>query len=95
MSTVQLRHWSKQPKATRRSPNFTHLTDLANRALVLRVVSRPIEGTGNTRRTAVYGRVRGSADIELGELVEFDVDLVLRTSLAHSLDFTSLRRTTR
>ena len=44
----------------------------------------------DTRRTTVYRRVRRSANVEFGELVELNVNLILRTPLALRLYFLGL-----
>lgn len=54
------------------------------------MVLGPVERTRHGRRARVDGRVGRGADVELGELVELDVDLVLWAALALSLDFLCL-----
>ena len=54
------------------------------------MVFRAREGIRDACRTAVDGRVRGSTDVEFGELVEFDIHLVLRVAFALGLDFLGL-----
>ena len=44
------------------------------------MIFRSIERTCNTRGSAVYWRVGRRTDVKLCELIEFNVDLVLRTS---------------
>ena len=51
-----------------------------------------VERTGDAWRSAIYWRVRRSADIEFSELIKLNVNLVLRTSLALGLDLLGLRR---
>ena len=48
------------------------------------------EGVRNTGRSAVDESERGSTDVELGKLVEFGVDLVLRAALALGFDLLGL-----
>ena len=44
------------------------------------MIFRSIERACNTRGSAVYWRVGRRTDVKLCELIEFNVDLVLRTS---------------
>ena len=76
---------SKQLQAT---AVLAHLADLAHNAdgaLVLGVVLGSIKSTLLERCAAVDGCVTGSADLELSELVEFDLYCVMRIALALSL----------
>ena len=50
-----------------------------------------IERARDARLAAVKGRVGCGTDVELGELVELNVDFVLRATLALGLDFLGLR----
>lgn len=45
---------------------------------------------GDVGRAAVDGSIGSRADVELGELVEFDLDLVLRVALALGFDLLRL-----
>jgi hypothetical protein len=54
------------------------------------VVLGTSEGVGHTRRAAEDGSEGGGADIELGELIELDIDRILRVALALSLDLLGL-----
>lgn len=47
-------------------------------------------GIGDAGRAAVDGSIRSGADVELGELVEFNIDIVLRVALTLSLDLPRL-----
>lgn len=51
------------------STNFTHLANLTDLPLELRMVLRSIERTSDTGRTAIDRCVGRSADIEFGELI--------------------------
>ena len=81
-----------QPQSATRRPNRTNLTYLAYRTLVLGVVLRTIERTGETGLASIDGCVRGTANVEFAESVELDVDGVVRRALAHSFDFSCLGR---
>lgn len=54
------------------------------------MVFRTVERTGDIWRAAIYWRVRRSADVEFSELIEFNIDLVLRTPFALGLDLLCL-----
>lgn len=72
---------------------LTDLTDLANGAdgaLELGVVLAAVEGARLEGRAAVDGRVGGGADVELGKLVELDLDSVVGVALALGLDLLCL-----
>lgn len=90
LSTVRLRARSKQSDPTRRSPYLAHLADPAELALVLRMVLRSVKWAGGAGRPAVDGGKRRCAHVELGKLIEFDVDFILRASLTLCLDFLGL-----
>lgn len=46
------------------------------------MVLRPVEGASSAGRSTVDRRKRRSAHVELGKLVELDVDFILRATLA-------------
>lgn len=71
--------------------NLAYLTHCADRALVPGMVLGPVKGALLVCGAAIDGRVAGGADLELGELVELDLDRVARVVLALCLDFTCLR----
>lgn len=71
----------KQFQATPVLPNLAHLADPAHLSLELGLVLRPVIRTLLVRRAAVDGRVAGGADIELGELVELDLDCIAGVAL--------------
>ena len=56
------------------------------------MVLGPCERIRHAGRPAVDGRVGRRANVELGELVELDVDLVLRVPFALRLDLLGLFR---
>lgn len=70
--------------------DLAHLADGAHGALVLAVVLGPVERALLIRVAAVDGRVAGSADLELGELVELDLNLVVRVALSQCLGLLGL-----
>lgn len=70
--------------------HLAHLADGAHGALVLAVVLGPVEGALLVRRAAVDGRVASRADLELSELVELDLNLVVRVSLCKRLGLLGL-----
>ena len=82
----------KQPDPARWSTNFANLTNLADLALKLRMIFRTIKRTSHIGRTAIYRRMRRSADVEFSELIKFNVDLVLWTSFTLRLDLFGLWR---
>lgn len=81
---------NEQAQATGWGANLGHLGYPADTALVLFVVLGTSEGVGHTRRAAEDGGEGGGADIELGELIELDIDGILRVALALSLDLLRL-----
>lgn len=70
--------------------NLAHLADSAHGALVLAVVLGPVKRALLVRRAAVDGRVAGRADLELGELVELNLNLVMRVALSKRLGLLGL-----
>ena len=54
------------------------------------MVLGPIVRTCDTRLIRVYRRVRRSADLELGKLVEIDFDRIVGVLLAYSFDLAGL-----
>ena len=72
------------------------LADLADAAddthgaPVLGVVLGPVERALLVRRAAVDGRVAGRADLELGELVKLDLNLVVWVALSQCLGLLGL-----
>lgn len=81
---------NEEAQATGRRANLGHLGYPADAALVLLVILGTSEGVGHARRATEDGSERGSADVELGELVELDIDRILRVALALSLDLLGL-----
>lgn len=73
-------------------PDLAHLAHRAHRALVLGLVLAAIKGAGLEGATAVDGCVGGSADVELGELVELDFVRVVGAALARGFDLLGLMR---
>lgn len=72
---------------------LAHLADLADGAhgaLVLAVVLGPVKCALLVRCAAVDGRVAGRADLKLGELVELDLNLVVRVALSKRLGLLGL-----
>jgi hypothetical protein len=70
--------------------NFTHFAHAAHSALVLGVVLGAIKGTLLIRSTAVDGCMTGSTHIKLGELVEFNLNSIVRVALTLSLGLLGL-----
>lgn len=70
--------------------DLAHLTHGAHGAFVLGVILGAVECALLERRAAVDGRVAGSANLELGELVELDLDRVVRVTLALRLGLAGL-----
>lgn len=70
--------------------DLAHLANGAHGALVLAVVLGPVERALLIRVAAVDGRVTGRADLELGELVELDLNLVVRVALSQCLGLLGL-----
>ena len=83
-------HLSKELQTAPVLPNLAHLADPARLALVLGVVLGSVVRALLERRAAVDGRVAGGADVELGELVELDLDRVARVALALPLRLVGL-----
>jgi len=79
-----------QPQPTRRRSDLTNLAHGTNRALILGMVLDPIVRTCDTRLIRVYRRVRRSADLELGKLVEIDFDCIVGVLLAYGFDLAGL-----
>ncbi len=72
---------------------LSDLADFANDAdgaLVLGVVLRPVERTLLVGRAAIDRCMAGRADLELGELVVFDLHRVVWVALALGLGFLGL-----
>ena len=74
--TASLQALNPKPQPARRRPDLTDLTNATQLALVLRVKFGAVKRTTDTEAAAVYRRVRLSADVEFGERVELDVELV-------------------
>jgi len=73
----------------------TNLCDIGytiNGALVLLVVFGTSEGIRHARRAAEDGSVRGGANVEFGERIEVDLDLVRGVALALTLDLAGLEK---
>ena len=70
--------------------HLTHSTNRTDAPLEPAVVLGPVKRAFLKRRAAVDGRVAGRAHLELGELVELDLDRVVRVALALSLCFAGL-----
>lgn len=81
----------RQPEPTARRTDGADLADLAHRTLILRVILGAVEGTSGAGLAGVDGGVRGTADVELAEGVEFDVDGVVGRPLADGLDLACLQ----
>lgn len=62
--------------------NLANLADRAHRALVLGVVLGSVKRALLVRGAAVDGREAGSADLELGKLVELNLHGVVGVTLA-------------
>ena len=80
-----------QPKPAARRTHSADLADLANSALVLSVILRAIEGTSEASLSRINRCVRGTANIEFTEGVEFDVDCIVGRAFADGFDFASLK----
>jgi hypothetical protein len=79
------------PESTSATTHSANVTDLAHRAAVLGEVLRAVERTRDGGFAArIDGRVAGTADGELGEGVEFDVDGVRGLALGDGLEFAGL-----
>ena len=85
-----VRSGRKQPNTACWSTNFTHFAYLAYLSFELRMIFRSIERTCNTRGTAIYWCVRRRTDVKFCELIEFNVDFVLRTTFTLRLYFLRL-----
>lgn len=83
---------SKQPQPTRRRPDLADLINPTHRPLELRMIPDTRERTACARGTVVYRRVRRTADVEVRELVEVDVDCVGGVAFANGLDLAGLCR---
>lgn len=81
---------NEEAQATSRCANLGHVGYLADATLVLLVVLSTSEGVGHARGAAEDRGEGGGTDIELGELVELDIDRILRVALALSLDLLDL-----
>ncbi len=99
--TVKLRHgvsstaslilcWDKETQATGRRADFGHVRYPAHAALVLLMVLGTSERIGHARRATEDGGEGGGADVELGKLVELDIDRILRVALTLRLDLLGL-----
>lgn len=80
----------KQTQTTGRGANLCDIGYPVHTTLVLLVVLRASEGVRHERRAAENRSVRCGTDIELGEGVEVDFDLVRGIALALSLDLAGL-----
>jgi hypothetical protein len=70
--------------------NLTYATDLAQRPLIPRVILAPVKRTALKAGAAIDGREGGGAHLELGELVELDLQRVVRIALALGLGLACL-----
>lgn len=77
-----------QPRT--RCSNSADLTDLADSALILRVVLRAIKRTRKASLASVNRCVGGTTDIELAKRVEFDVDRIVWRPFANGFDLPCL-----
>lgn len=82
----------EQTQTTGRSADLGDIGYPVHTALVLLVVLRASEGVGHERRATEDRSVRCGTDIELGEGVEVDFDLVRGVALALSLNLAGLNR---
>lgn len=82
----------KKLQTTTMLANLTHIADPADCSLVLGVVLGPAERTYLERSAAVDGRVAGSTDLELGELIKLNLYRVVGVTLALSLCLLRLLR---
>ena len=71
--------------------HLAHLADDAHSTLVLGVVLGTVERAFFVGRAAVDGSVAGRANFKLGELVELDLDRIVRVALALRLGLAGLR----
>lgn len=79
-----------QTQAAGWSTNLANSAGPTDLAAILWVISRPIIRTRGLRSAFVDRRIRGGTNVEFGELVKLDVDLVLRSAFTLSLDFFGL-----
>ena len=86
----QLKPLHPQPQPTVHGAQLTNLANPTHLALMLCLVLRSIERTAHARTPTVDRCVAQCADIELGEWVELDVELV-RGPAALALGFDFLR----
>lgn len=75
----------KKLQPTTMLANFTYVANHAHGALELGVILASVESTLLVRSTGINGRVTGSANVELCELVELDFDGICWVALALSL----------
>lgn len=80
----------EQAQAAGRGTNLRNIRYPVDTSLVLGVVFGTGEGVRDTGRAAVDRSVGGSADIEFGEGIEVNIDLILRVAFALSFDLLSL-----
>jgi hypothetical protein len=78
------------PSTCTRRTNLCNLADPAHSSLVLGVILGHVIGTRDAGRALVDRRVGRSADFELGELVEVNVDSVVGIAFTNSLDLSCL-----
>ena len=71
-------------------PNLADLAHGANGTLELGMELHAVVGTRDAGFVRVDGRVGRTAHLELGELVEVDLDAIVGVLLAHGLDLASL-----
>lgn len=81
---------NKQPQAAGRRPDLADLGYPAQAALVLLVVFGAGEGVGGVGGAGEDRGVGSGADVELGELIELDVNRIRRVTLTLSLDLAGL-----
>lgn len=81
---------NEQTQAAGRSADLCDLGYPADGSLVLLVILGAREGVRRAGRAAVDRSVGRSADVELGELVELDFDIVLRVAFTLRFDLAGL-----
>lgn len=81
---------NKQLQPTAVLADFTYSAHLANRPLILAVILRSVKGTFLMGCAAVYRSMTGCAYLKLCELIELDLNSIIRIALTLSLSFPSL-----
>lgn len=79
-----------QLQSASRSPDFYDIGDAIHGPLVLLMVASKSVRISDTRLVRVDGSVGSGTELEVGEVIELDFNLILRVPLALCLDLLSL-----